>query len=401
VPRTLLVAQAGGATTVINRTLAAIVSEATGKFDRIIGARRAAEGLLAEDFVDLGALSPSTLIEVARTPGAALQSSRYKLSDLDIEPALSILRAHHVDAFLYIGGNDSADTVHRIALAGGGGDPLHAIAVPKTIDNDLPETDHSPGYGSIARYIAVATMDSAKDTESMPGMYPIKFIEVMGRDAGWVAAASTLGRRSDLDAPQLIYVPERPLARDRLLADVEKVYRHIGHVVAVVSETVRDDHGNPFADPSQSGDVDAFGHPLLRGTAETMCRLVQAELGLRSRWDKPGSLQRMAMGQASSVDLAEADEVGREAVRLALRGVTDRMITLVREGNEPYVASISSAPLGAIANRQQLLPDHFLDDAGTGTTEAFRSYARPLLGPEPLPGYARIDAVWTHDAGYR
>jgi 6-phosphofructokinase 1 len=238
--------------------------------------------------------------------------------------------------------------------------------------------------------VAIATMDSAKDTESMPTMYPVKVIEVMGRDAGWVAAAAGLGKMTPDDAPHLIYVPERPLSRERLLRDVERVYREIGHVVAVVAETVRDENGRPFADPAMSGETDAFGHQLLRGTAGAMCRLIQGELGLRSRYDKPGSLQRMSMLCASSVDLAEARESGRAAVRLALAGETDRMVTLVRDGDDPYRSHTDSAPLSRIANRQQLLPDDFLNAQGTSTTEAFRRYARPLLGPEPLPTYVPL-----------
>jgi 6-phosphofructokinase 1 len=294
-----------------------------------------------------------------------------------------------VCALLYIGGNDSADTVHRLAVrAGERGDGLRAIAVPKTIDNDLPETDHCPGYGSIARYAAIATMDSAKDTESMPTMYPVKVIEVMGRDAGWVAAASSLGKREPQDAPHLTYLPERPLAPERLLRDVEAVYREFGRAVIVVTETMRDDSGRPFADPN--AELDAFGHPLLRGTADAMCRMVQRELGLRSRFDKPGSLQRMAMLCASPVDLAEAMEVGRAAVGLALRGETDRMVTIVRDADAPYRSHTGSVALELVANRQRLLPDAFIDTSGTGVTEEFLRYARPLIGPEPLPRYTRL-----------
>lgn len=389
----LLIGQAGGATAVINASLVGVVREAgrDGAFDEIWGMRRGAEGALRGEFVDLGSVSGDTLTAVARTPGAALGSSRHKLSDDEAELLLDVFRREDVRAFLYIGGNDSADTVHRLArLAASRGQELCAIAIPKTIDNDLPVTDHSPGYGSIARYVAVATMDSAKDTESMPTMYPVKIIEVMGRDAGWVAAAASLGKREPVDAPHLIYVPERPLSQSRLLEDVLRVYREVGHVVAVVTETVRDEAGQPFADPQLSMETDAFGHPLLRGTAGTMCRLIQSELGLRARYDKPGSLQRMSMMFVSSVDLEEAAEVGAAAVRLARGGATNRMVTLVRDTDEPYIWHTDSAPLQEIANRQRLLPDHFLTAEGTATTEAFRRYVTPLLGPNPLPEYARL-----------
>ncbi len=391
----LLVGQAGGATAVINSSLVGVIEEVrrSRRFDAVWGMRRGLEGALQGEFVDLTGLDLGTLAALAATPGAALASSRHRMTDDDAERVLDLCRRNDIRAFLYIGGNDSADTVHRLAaMAAARGQELCAIAVPKTIDNDLPVTDHCPGYGSIARYVAIATMDSAKDTESMPTMYPVKIIEVMGRDAGWVAAASALGKRTDEDAPHLVYAPERPLSAEQFVRDVQRIYREVGHVVAVVTETMRDQRGEPFADPRASAGTDAFGHPLLRGAAETMVRLVQDELGLRARYDKPGGLQRMAMGCASSVDLIEAAECGRTAVRLALDGVTDRMVTLVRDGDEPYRWSTSSAPLALIANHQKLLPDEFLTGNGRGVTEAFRRYAMPLLGPDPLPDYVRLPA---------
>jgi ATP-dependent phosphofructokinase / diphosphate-dependent phosphofructokinase len=394
--RTLLVGQAGGATAVINSSLVGVIREAqsSGQFRRILGMRRGAEGVLEGDIVDLTHPSPGSLDALAATPGAALGSSRHKLSDEDEERLLNFLTARGIDTFVYIGGNDSADTAHRLAcLAQARNADLRAIAVPKTIDNDLPVTDHSPGYGSIARYVALAAMDSAKDTESMPTMYPVKFVEVMGRDAGWVAAAAALGRRAAEDAPHLIYMPEFPLSRDKLLADVDRVYRALGYVVAVVTETVRDERGRPFADAAVSAEVDAFGHPLLRGTADSMCRLVQNELGLRSRFDKPGSLQRMSMQTVSPVDLREAEEVGRAAVQLALRDRSDRMVTIVRDGDDPYRSHTGDAPLSEIANRQQLVPRDFVTDDLSHVTQAFVDYARPLLGPDPLPQYVRLRDV--------
>lgn len=389
----LLIGQAGGATAVINSSLAGAIGEAqaSGEFDRIWGMRRAVEGALNEEFLDLTGLSSSFLQALAATPGAALGSSRHKASEEDLDRMLDIFARHDIRALLYIGGNDSADTVHRLAeRAKQRSQELRAIAVPKTIDNDLPVTDHSPGYGSIARYVAVATMDSAQDTESMPTMYPVKIIEVMGRDAGWVVAAAGLAKREERDAPHLLYPPERALSRQQLVRDVERVYREYGHVVAVTAETVRDEQGQPFADPAVSAERDAFGHPLLRGTADAMCRLIQSELGLRSRFDKPGSLQRMSMLTASVVDLAEAAEVGRAAVRLALAGHTDEMVTIVRESEDPYVSTTGSTPLAGVANQQRLLPGEYLTSGGHAVTDAFRAYARPLLGPEPLPQYVRL-----------
>lgn len=388
----ILVGQAGGATSVINASLVGVIQEARAHaVETIWGMRRGAEGALAGEYVDLSDITSAQLVDLRQTPGATLGSSRHKLSDEEADRLLEICRAHDIRYFLYIGGNDSADTVHRLAcMARLRGYELSAFAIPKTIDNDLPVTDHCPGYGSIARYVAIATMDSAKDTESMPRMYPVKIIEVMGRNAGWVAASAGLGKVVAEDAPHLVYVPERPLSRERFLADVERVHRELGHVVAVVTETLRDERGQPFADPELSGETDAFGHPLLRGTASAMCRLVQEELGLRSRYDKPGSLQRMSSLCTSPVDLAEAEEVGRAAVRRALGGETDRMITLVRDADRPYRSHTDAAPLADIANRQRLLPDEFLSPDEPATTDEFRRYALPLLGEDALPQYTRL-----------
>jgi len=389
----LLVGQAGGATAVINSSLVGVIEEArrSQRFDAVWGMRRGAEGALQGQFVDLTSIDLNKLAALAATPGAALGSSRHKVTEDDAERLLDLCRRHDIRSCLYIGGNDSADTVHRLAtMAAARRQELCAIAVPKTIDNDLPATDHCPGYGSIARYVAIATMDSAKDTESMPTMYPVKIIEVMGRDAGWVAAASALGKRTAEDAPHLVYVPERPLSPEQFVRDVQRVYKDVGHVVAVVTETLRDEHGEPFADPRFSAGTDAFGHRLLRGAADTMVRLVQDELGLRARYDKPGGLQRMAMWCASPVDLAEAAASGRAAVGLTVDDVTDRMVTLVRVCDRPYRWGTASAPLALIANRQKMLPDDFLTEDGRGITHAFRRYAMPLLGPDPLPKYVRL-----------
>jgi len=394
----LLVGQSGGATAVINASLIAVIEEAVGggRFEDVWGMTRGTEGALQGDFVDLTPLSQDRLRRIAVTPGAALGSSRHKPSDDEISQLLDNLKRLDIRAFVLIGGNDSADSTHRLAgAARDAGYDLSAIAVPKTIDNDLPETDHCPGYGSIARYVAVAAMDSAKDTESMPTMYPIKVIEVMGRDAGWVAAAATLGKHCPEDAPHLTYVPERGISRAQLLEDVGRIHQQLGRVVMVVPETLRDEKGQPFADEKQSRDVDAFGHRLLRGTADTMCRIIQDELGLRSRFDKPGSLQRMSMLCVSGVDLSEAALVGRSAVRLAQEGATDRMVTLQRrtsEDNGDYAVDVDSASLARIANQQKLLPPEFLRTDGEDTTPAFRQYALPLLGQGPLPTYERLDA---------
>jgi ATP-dependent phosphofructokinase / diphosphate-dependent phosphofructokinase len=357
--------------------------------DGIYGARHGIEGVLRRNLMDLRAETPATWDALLTTPSAALGSCRYKLRPEDPERALAVLRALEVRHLLYIGGNDSADTTHRIALAAqSAGYDLNVICVPKTIDNDLPLTDHCPGYGSAARFIAQAVMDSALCTAAIPDHYPVKIIEVMGRDAGWLAAAAALGKSRPEDAPHLIYVPERAFARERFLADVRAIHRAVGYVVVVVAETVRDEDGAALGAIGHQG-ADAFGHRLLSGAAQALVALVREELGLRARFDKPGDLQRMSAAHVSTSDRAEAYAVGAAAVRAALAGASDQMVTLERGPGPGYACATGLAPLERIANHVRLLPATYLDDAGTGVTSAFHAYATPLLG-DPLPHYGRL-----------
>ncbi len=387
----LLIGQSGGATAVINASLAGAVQEALrhDQIEGIYGALHGIEGVLRRQIIDLRQESDETWSRLLATPSAALGSCRYKLQPDDPARALDVLRALDVRYFLYIGGNDSADTAHRIALAAREADyDLRVIGIPKTIDNDLPITDHCPGYGSAARFIALATMDSAMCTEAIPQHYPVKIIEVMGRDAGWLAAASALGKERPEDAPHLIYVPERRFSRERFLANVRAVHQAVGYVVVVVAETIRDEQGQPLGAVGAQG-ADAFAHPLLSGTAQQLVELVRKELGLRARFDKPGDLQRMSSVAVSSVDRDEAYLAGQDAVRFALRGASDQMVTFIRHSGPRYACETSLDDLAAFANAQRLLPDEYLDAAGTGVTQAFRDYALPLIG-DPLPRHVRL-----------
>ncbi len=392
----LLVGQSGGATAVINASLAGVVEAALaappGTIGEIIGMRRGVEGLLAEELIDLRRQPPGTFDLLRRTPSAALGTCRYKLRDDDLPRALAILRRYDVRFLLYIGGNDSADTAHRLHVyARERGYELRVLAIPKTIDNDLPHTDHCPGYGSIARALALATRDSGRDTEAIPQLYPVKIIEVMGRNAGWVAAGCALARDDPRDAPQLVFLPERPPeGLEAVLAEIERAHREVGYCVAVVPETLRDAAGRPLGG-GESGFVDAFGHPYHPGVAPMLAERVKAELGLRARYDKPGTIARMAMGAVSEVDLVEAEGVGREAVRRALAGESDLMITIERLSDDPYRVAYGATPLLSIANTERRLPDEFIGADGRSVTPAFRRYALPLLG-DPLPPYGRLIA---------
>jgi len=376
---------------VINASLVGAIEEAraSDRIDRVLGMRRGVEGLLAGETVDLTDIPEPVLEDLARTPGAALGSCRHKVSEDEVATLLARLVDLKVEYVCYIGGNDSADTANRISrIAAEGGSGVKAIAIPKTIDNDLPETDHCPGYASVARYVAIAAAESTLDTRSLPTNYPVKIIEVMGRDAGWLAAAAGLARQDEADGPQLIYVPELPFDRFAFVDSVREIHARLGYVVVVVAETIRDAHCQSVAQDVAS--VDMFGHPIVRGAGDTLVRMVEDELRLPARVDKPGSLQRSSWATQSAVDLREAREAGREAVRLALAGQTGRMVTIERISNAPYSSRMSSVAIDRIANQQRLLPREFLDAAGTGITEAFREYALPLLGPDPFPDYVRL-----------
>ncbi|HET7640799.1 MAG TPA: diphosphate--fructose-6-phosphate 1-phosphotransferase, partial [Ktedonobacteraceae bacterium] len=283
----LIIGQSGGATAVINASLVGAVEAALAeeRIDGIYGMLHGIEGLLKEEFTDLRQQPSSVWARLLHTPSAALGTCRYKLKDEDPERAIAILRQYDIRYLLYIGGNDSADTAHRLALAAQQMNyDLRAISVPKTIDNDLPFTDHCPGYGSAARFIASATMDSAMNTISIPWHYPVKIIETMGRDAGWLAISSALGKRNESDPPHIILVPEQRFNADRFLKQVDEVYRHLGYAIIVAAETIRDEQGHALGASGQVG-TDAFHHPLLSGAAQYLVELVTERLKLRARFD--------------------------------------------------------------------------------------------------------------------
>src|SRR5215469_9604167 len=358
----LLIGQSGGATAVINASLVGAVETALQdqRIDAIYGMQYGIEGLLREDLLDLRRQPSSIWAQLLHTPSAALGSCRYKLQEDDPERAIEILRRHDIRHLLYIGGNDSADTAHRIVQAA---QYLHydlnVISVPKTIDNDLPFTDHCPGYGSAARFLAQATQDSTMNTLSIPSHYPVKVIETMGRDAGWLTASTVLGKRDEDDAPHILLLPENPFMEDRFLAQVEAVYRRIGYVIIVAAETIRDEKGQPLGIMGQAG-LDAFQHPLLSGAAQYLVELVKQQLKLRARFEKPGDLQRMSATHVSPVDRDEAYLAGKRGIVALLAQKSDKMITLVRNNEPAYHCTTGLVELARIANKQRLLPDEYL-----------------------------------------
>jgi len=344
-------------------------------YERVIGMRDGVQGLLRGDIVDLTAIPGGELETLKRTPAAALGSCRYKLQAGDAEKLAATCAEHGIEAWVYIGGNDSADTSRQVAEVATG---LKVIGVPKTIDNDLPGTDHCPGYGSAARFVASVTRETALDTWAMRHTDPIRLIEVMGRHAGWLPGAAWLARG---EAPHLVYVPERPKVAEDIIADVQRVYAAEGWCVVVLCEN------QPIGPRGEPRWVDAFGHAYFDSPAQQLMQRITGALKVRARWDKPGTIQRNALGYVSTADRAEAELVGRAAVRLAAQGQTNLMVTLER--TEPYEIRTGTVPLATVANEQRRLPDTFINEEGNGLTVAFTHYARPLIG-EPLPDLLRL-----------
>ncbi len=394
-PDTLLIGQSGGATAVINSSLAGIVSQArkSGSWERILGLSHGVEGLFNHTFFDLTEVDDDKLNRIARTPSAALGTGRFKLKDDDLARAVLTMQTLGVTAFIYIGGNDSADTAHRIGqFARNINYALNVMSVPKTIDNDLPDTDFCPGYPSIAKYLGNAVRDATYDTIASPQINPVKFVEVMGRDAGWVAASATAGfspRESDL--LPLLLLPERaPESTDQVLEAVEKDVDQRGFSVVVVPETMRTRHGKHFGGEEPEY-VDSFGHPYFPSTGAAMTRLVREKLGLRARYDKPGTSARMSISMASELDLEMAWKLGAAAVIAIDDGVTGKMTALKRTSSNPVEFDIDLVPQRNIANRVRPLDEDFIGRDGMSVTPKFHEYLQPLLGEDPFPQYARLE----------
>ncbi len=394
----ILVAQGGGPTAVINQSLVGVVLEARRHkgIDLVYGARHGVRGIVNEDFVDLTQETSHNLEMVAGTPSAALGSTRDK-PDLDYcRRIFRVLQAHGIGHFFYIGGNDSSDTVRIVAAeARAAGYPLRSIHIPKTIDNDLVGNDHTPGFPSAARFVAQAFAGANLDNASLPGVY---LAVVMGRHAGFLTAASALGKKFPDDGPHLIYLPERVFEVDRFLADVQAMYQRHGRCVIAVSEGVHDAAGAPIlARLAKELEQDAHGNVQLSGTgalADLLCEEIKRRLGIkRVRGDTFGYLQRSFVGCVSDVDQREAREVGEKAVQFAMWGDRDGSVSIKRTGY--YSVDYELVALDAVAAKTRVMEDAFIAESGTDVTDAFRLYLRPLLGsgmpdayrlrPNPVP----------------
>lgn len=388
----VLVMQSGGCTPVINRSLHGLVSEASRSisFGKIFGAIHGLEGLLSGHVADLEKTSAQDWDNIAQTPGAALGSTRRKLRDEDIQVIIDSLDANGIGFWFIIGGNDSAETGHSVSEAlKGSGHEIAIVNIPKTIDNDLVLTDHSPGYGSAARFVAMATMGAGRDAESMGTASPVTIIELMGRDAGWLPAASAFAKREERDAPHIICLPEFALDEERFIAGIENALSQYGFAVAVISENARGPNGEVIGNQGDPWFVDDFGHKYFDGPARYLAGEVSKRLKVRARYEKPGTIQRSMSSCLSESDIVEAEMVGRAAARYASEGVTDKIVSLVRESDSPYRVVTDLAPLEKVAAAVKTMPEEFLDPANYFVTPQFLSYAKPLIGSE-LPMYGRI-----------
>jgi ATP-dependent phosphofructokinase / diphosphate-dependent phosphofructokinase len=386
----ILVAQGGGPTAVINQSLVGVVLEARRfrEVTRVYGARHGVRGVINEDFIDLTQETSHNLELVAGTPAAALGSTRDKPDLAYCQEMFKVLRAHEIEHFFNIGGNDSSDTVRIVAdEARKAGYPLRCIHIPKTIDNDLVHNDHTPGFPSAARFVALAFAGANLDNAALPGVY---VGVVMGRHAGFLTAASALGKKFPDDGPHLIYVPERVFDIDRFLADVKAMHDRHGRCVIAVSEGIHDAAGQPIlARLAKDLERDAHGNVQLSGSgalADLLCEEIKARLGIkRVRGDTFGYLQRSFVGCVSDVDQREAREVGEKAVQYAFWGDRSGSVAIKRTGF--YSADYELLPLEAVAGKTRTMEDEFISASGTDVTDAFRMYLRPLLGSRMPDAY--------------
>jgi len=386
----ILVAQGGGPTAVINQSLVGVVLEARRfrNVTRVYGALHGVRGIIEENFVDLTQETSHNLELVAGTPSSALGSTRDKPDIAYCQEIFKVLRAHEIEHFFYIGGNDSSDTVRIVSLeAQKANYPLRCIHIPKTIDNDLVGNDHTPGFPSAARFVAQAFAGANLDNAALPGVY---VGVVMGRHAGFLTAASALGKKFPDDGPHLIYLPERTFVLEQFLADVSATYARYGRCVIAVSEGIHDASGEPIAALlAKELERDAHGNVQLSGTgalADLLCDEIKAKLGIkRVRGDTFGYLQRSFIGCVSDVDQREAREVGEKAVQFAMWGDRDGSVAIKRTGF--YSVDYELLPLDAVAGKTRVMEDEFITANGTDVTDAFRLYLRPLLGSDMPDAY--------------
>jgi 6-phosphofructokinase len=403
-----VVAQSGGPTAVINASAAGVIQTALANsdvFTGVYGALNGVLGVLNEELYDLGAEDPAQIDRLKRSPSSLLGSCRHKLKSLDddrsdYERILEVFKAHDVRYFFYIGGNDSMDTASKLGqLAKEIDYELICVGVPKTIDNDLAHTDHCPGFGSVAKFNATAVMEAGLDTLALYTHDTCTVHEVMGRNAGWIAAATGLARRYEDDAPHIILLPEVPFVLEKFCDDVNYSLKHYNRCFVVCGEGVKTEDGKYLGEAGGAFSKDSFGHTQLGGAANTVRAIIEEKVGVKARTNRAGTAQRVARHFASATDVNEAYLVGCKAVEAAMDGVSGKMVTIERVSNSPYEISTGLVDLDLVANDEKPVPAEFIDANGTGVTDAFRQYAGPLvmgeapidLGADGLPVYTRLE----------
>ncbi|MDT8405171.1 6-phosphofructokinase [Sulfuriflexus sp.] len=387
-------AQSGGVTAVINASACGVIETARankGKIGKVYAGRNGIIGALTEDLIDTSKESASSIAALRHTPSGAFGSCRFKLKSLEenqreYERLIEVFKAHNIGYFFYNGGGDSADTCYKVSqLSEKMGYPIQAIHVPKTVDNDLPITDNCPGFGSVAKYIAVSTREASFDVASMAKTSTKVFIvEVMGRHAGWIAAAGGLASTEDTPIPIIILFPEVEFDQKKFLAKVDALVEKHGYCTVVVSEGVHYADGKFLA---ESGLKDSFGHAQLGGAATVIAGMVQKELGLKNHWAVADYLQRAARHIASKTDVEMAYAMGKAAVQFALKGHNSIMPTVERISNKPFKWKVGMAPLSKVANVEKMMPKNFITKDGFGITNKCREYLEPLIKGEDYPPY--------------
>mgnify|MGYP003321411997 CR=1 FL=1 len=391
--KNVLYAQSGGVTSVINATAAAVIETAnkSKRVDKVYAGQNGIVGVLRENLIDINLEDRTQLKKLIHTPGGAFGSCRHRLKDFDTDKReykrlIDVFKAHNIGYFFYNGGNDSADTAYKVSqISKKLGYPINCIAIPKTVDNDLAITDCCPGFGSAAKYIAISTMEAALDVESMSETSTKVFIlEVMGRNAGWMAASSALAKNSSTDAPHIILLPEVTFNQHKFLSKVKGIVKTKGYCVVVASEGVKNSKGKFLAESDRK---DAFGHAQLGGVAPYLSSLINSKLKLKNHWAVSDYLQRSARHIASKTDLLHAEAVGIHAVRYAIKGMNGVMPVIVRGKSDKYTWSIKPASLSKIANVEKKLPKSFITKDGFNVNARAIKYLQPLILGEAYPKF--------------